>query len=303
MTCTRDHGAIVADCDIHVFACSWLVQLAWERGGGRRNGPGSSSKCQCYLLVDGRSCSHLRFLVCPRVTLQTPQRNFVHQHPVLRQIASRSRTRCRDPPAVAWSFTRNIILHRHIETSPDQPSYSASNGARDGDNTAALHLLLILFSNKWPLVLALVGSVQGDGKVSCLLVSASADVYGLRRVLGDNLCHFDANNSHVVRMFSVSVDGSSITLIWQNAAVSPTCVSLHLFTYSCGLPTMYVYLYHHSRVSTLYGVSRIRSFSFMLSNALSRLLDIPSRLEPCRNVLIQQSLSRRVGHWETLLGP
>lgn len=212
MTCTRDRGAIVADCDIHVFAFSWLVQVPWERGVGRRNGPGSSFKCQCYLLVDGRFCSHLRFPVCPQVTLQTPQRNFVHQHPVLRQIASRSRTRCRDPPAVAWSFTRNIILHRHIETSPDHPSYSASNGARDGDNTAALHLLLILFSygswfSQW------WEASRGMAKSPHLLISASADVYGLRRILGGNLCRFDANNSHVVRISSVSVDGSPISLI------------------------------------------------------------------------------------------
>lgn len=189
MTCTRDRGAIVADCDIHVFAFSWLVQVPWERGVGRRNGPGSSFKCQCYLLVDGRFCSHLRF-----------------------PIASRSRTRCRDPPAVAWSFTRNIILHRHIETSPDHPSYSASNGARDGDNTAALHLLLILFSygswfSQW------WEASRGMAKSPHLLISASADVYGLRRILGGNLCRFDANNSHVVRISSVSVDGSPISLI------------------------------------------------------------------------------------------
>jgi hypothetical protein len=116
---------------------------AWGGGGTVLGLPLSISAI--FLDVDGRFCSHLRFPVCPRVTLQTPQGNFVHQYPVVRQIASRSRTRCRDPPAVAWSFTRNTILYRHIETSPDLPSYSASNGARDGDNTAAFHLLFILF--------------------------------------------------------------------------------------------------------------------------------------------------------------
>jgi hypothetical protein len=57
------------------------------------------------------------------------------------------------------------------------------------------------------------GKRPGDSKASRLLVLASADVYGLRRVLGGNVCHFDANNIHVVRILSVSLNGSPISLI------------------------------------------------------------------------------------------
>lgn len=246
----------------------WLVRLG--RGVGGRTVLDLLYVSVCYLSSTADSA---RTCICPvslRVNLQTP-----HKH-LFANILWYARSRF-DPALDA--VIRRLWLGFSKEHNPPpahrniplvwSASYCTSNDAKDGDSTAALHLLLICFFLLFFFFYVACGSriggkLPGDGEVVHLLVSASAYVYGLRRTLGGNLCHFDAKNNQLVRIFVLSFDGVPIILVWQNVAVNLACVSLHLFTDGCGPSTMYICISLWTQSCQYTVFPGIRSFRIML---------------------------------------